>query len=197
GTDGTMTIEGAGVEEDMKIPHLRNVYERVGMFGYNSLFRGPGQIGDQIRGFGYDNMGSAGTVSIFLDSPTFNLTAAELVQVEALAIAAPSDMNPIVGQQVTVTKANRTRSDVRNRINLLVERALVTSPRAECDLVATTVVDGQSVGWVMNARQGFVPSDTGLTSATTLDGVLDYATGKDSTATFTCVPPGSGTRMGG
>lgn len=42
GIDGIMIIEGVGVEEDMKILYLCNVYECVGMFGYNSLFCGLG-----------------------------------------------------------------------------------------------------------------------------------------------------------
>lgn len=194
GTDGTMAIEGGGVEEDMKIPHLRNMYTKVGMFVRNTQQNDEPFLGEQIRGFGYDNSGAAGTIANFLDENVFTINADERLMMQELALSAPSDMNPIVGQQVTVTEANRSRSDVRNRVNLLVERALVTRPVAECDLVADGIVDGSAVGWVMNVNQGFVPSSSDMT-ATTLDGVLDLVIGKGGTVTLTCVPPGNGVRI--
>src|SRR5690606_5689062 len=54
GTDGTMAIEGPGVAEDMQIPHLRNMYQKVGMFARNTQTNFP-FLGDQVRGFGFDN----------------------------------------------------------------------------------------------------------------------------------------------
>jgi hypothetical protein len=109
-------------------------------------------------------------------------------------LAAPSDMNPIVGQQVTVTPSNRTRSDVSNRLNLLVQRALVTSPRAECELVAKGVIQNVAKGWVMNGSQSFVPN-LSTESPLTLQALLDQAGTAGAAVTFTCAPPGSGTRV--
>ncbi|MVF11589.1 hypothetical protein FT643_05465 [Ketobacter sp. MCCC 1A13808] len=195
GTDGTMAIEGGGVEEDMKIPHLQNMYQKVGMFARNTQVRGFSNLGDQIRGFGYDNSGSAGSISNFLGEDVFDLTMQERAMLEELSLSAPAKLNPVVGQQVTVTPANRSRTDVRNRLELLVARALVTSPRPECELVAATVIDGHAVGWVMNREQGFVPSDRNLDAAA-LNTLLDRALKASRSATFTCVPPGNGTRIG-
>jgi hypothetical protein len=73
GTDGTMAIEGNGVDEDFKIPHLRNMYQKVGMFARNTRVGTAPAFGDQIRGFGYDNSGTAGSVFDFLSSPVFTL----------------------------------------------------------------------------------------------------------------------------
>jgi DNA-binding beta-propeller fold protein YncE/mono/diheme cytochrome c family protein len=195
GTDGTMSIEGNGVEEDMKIPHLRNMYQKVGMFAENTQEAGAPNLGDQIRGFGYDNSGASGTISLFLSAPVFTLSATQRGQVEQLVLAAPSDMNPIVGQQVTVTPANAARTDVRNRLNLLVQRALVTSPRAECELVAKGVLQNTAKGWVMNGSQSFVPN-VSTETALTLQALLDQASAAGAALTFTCAPPGNGARIG-
>lgn len=195
GTDGTMAIEGNGVEEDMKIPHLRNMYQKVGMFAENTQESGAANLGDQIRGFGFDNSGASGTVSLFLSAPVFTLNATQRSQVEQLVLAAPSEMNPIVGQQVTTTPTNVARTDVRNRLNLLVQRAAVTSPRAECELVAKGVLQNTSKGWVMNSSQSFVPNVSSET-AVSLQALLDQATAAGASLTFTCTPPGNGTRIG-
>ena len=195
GTDGTQAIEGAGVDEDFKIPHLRNMYTKVGMFARNTQVRTAPNLGDQIRGFGYDNSGAAGSVFDFLSSPVFTLNDADTRLVEQFVLAYPSDMNPIVGQQVTVTPANATRTDVRNRLNLLVARALVTAPVRECEVVAKAVIGSRQMGWVMNSSQSFVP-DSSASPAVSLTTLLGQASAAAAPITFTCVPPGNGTRVG-
>ncbi|SFR41465.1 40-residue YVTN family beta-propeller repeat-containing protein [Marinobacter daqiaonensis] len=193
GTDGTMSAEGGDVDEDMKIPHLRNMYQKVGMFTKNGA--GRPEMGPQIRGFGFDNQGASGSVDNFLSAPVFLLLGERRrLLVEQLSLAFPSEMNPIVGQQVTINPDNRSRTDVQARLELLVERALVTNPRPECDLVATAVLGGQSKRWVFNANEKFVPGDR-ATPSLTRSQLLDQVTGEDSTVTFTCTPPGSGVRM--
>ncbi|HET7794352.1 MAG TPA: hypothetical protein VFL64_13295, partial [Rhizobacter sp.] len=195
GTDGTLAIEGGGVDEDMKIPHLRNMYQKVGMFGENTQVASVGNVGDQIKGFGFDNSGASGTVFQFLSAAVFTLNATQRAQVEQFVLAMGSEMNPIVGQQVTVTPTNATQTDIRGRLNLLVARANITSPRAECELVAKGVIQNQSRGWVMNSSQNFVPNKASE-AAVTLQGLLDQASAAGAPLTFTCVPPGNGTRIG-
>jgi DNA-binding beta-propeller fold protein YncE/mono/diheme cytochrome c family protein len=195
GTDGTLAIEGAGVDEDMKIPHNRNLYQKIGMFAENTQIPGEPHLGDQIRGFGFDNSGASGTIFKFLSAPAFTLNATQLTQVEQFVLASPSEMNPIVGQQVTVTPSNRTRSDVSARLNLLIQRALVTSPRPECELVAKGVIQSMAKGWIMNGSQSFVPNISAETPLT-LQGLLDQAATAGAAITFTCAAPGNGTRFG-
>ncbi|MGH1472634.1 MAG: YncE family protein [Cellvibrionaceae bacterium] len=193
GTDGTMATEGPGVAEDMKIPHLRNMYQKVGMFGVNSQLNEFPFLGDQIRGFGFDNAGSHGTIFDFLSEDVFTLNDNDTRLVEELSLAFPSEMNPIVGQQVTVTPNNRNRSDITNRLDLLVERALVINPRPECELVASTVLASQRINWVMNGNRIFVANDESQ-PALSLNGIEDLT--EENAVTFTCVPPGNGTRVG-
>src|SRR5207344_1430854 len=70
-TSGFSTFEGE--TQMFKVPHLRNAYAKVGMFGRPSdAPRGP-----QIRGFGFLHDGSIDTVRRFLGSSVFDLTAAE------------------------------------------------------------------------------------------------------------------------
>lgn len=169
------------------------MYQKVGVFARNTQTDVP-FLGEQIRGYGFDNSGASGSVFQFLSAGVFQLDDAETRLVEAVSLAFPSEMNPIVGQQVTVTPAIRSRSDVSGRLNLLVNRALVTTPRPECDLVATAVFQGQALGWVMNDAQAFVPNDSGR-SAVSLTGLLDEADAEGAAVTFTCTPPGNGTRI--
>lgn len=195
GTDGTMSIEGPGIDEDMKIPHLRNMYQKVGMFARNTQVPGTPHLGDQIRGFGYDHSGAAGSLAVFLSEAVFTLTSAQRAQIEQYVLAFPSDLAPIVGQQLTMTAANSGRADVQARLTLLIQRALVTSPRPECELVVRGVIGGQSVGWVMNASQRFAPDLAGAADVS-LQELLNQASAAGSNLTFTCAPPGNGTRIG-
>jgi hypothetical protein len=61
GTDGLSSFEGE--PQEFKIAHLRNAYQKVGMFGV---------AGDQVRGFGFLHDGSVDTVFDFLAAPVFN-----------------------------------------------------------------------------------------------------------------------------
>ena len=66
GTDGLSSIEGE--PQEFKIAHLRNLYQKIGMFGF------PGQpnTGNQVRGFGFLHDGSIDTVIDFLSAGVFN-----------------------------------------------------------------------------------------------------------------------------
>lgn len=75
GTDGRYTFE---VETQVfKIPHLRNMYQKIGMFGMaaNPVFALPGiheHQGDQIRGFGFLHDGSTDTMFNFFHAIAFS-----------------------------------------------------------------------------------------------------------------------------
>ena len=117
-----------------KIPHFRNLYQKVGMFGMMAVpFFNPGDnghTGDQIRGFGFLHDGSTDTLFRFHHSAVFNQTnpggipvpnpggfpagaEGDLLrrQVEAFLLAADTNLKPIVGQQVTLSAANAASVD--------------------------------------------------------------------------------------
>jgi YVTN family beta-propeller protein len=196
GTDGTMSFEGSTIAENFKIPHLRNMYQKVGMFGRNIASATP--VGDQIRGFGYAFDGALPSVSEFLNAAVFTpqVNAAMRASLEDFSMVFPSDYAPIVGQQVTVTSTNAAQTDVSARLNLLVARAKVTTPRPECELSVKGVIAGVNRGWVYaRATDAFVP-DRRNENALTLGSLLAQASSNAAPLTFTCVAPGNGTRFG-
>ena len=147
----------------MKIPHLRNLYQKVGMFGMAATSNTPfpldyGFKGDQIRGFGYTHDGSVDTVFRFLGIFEFIPDAnpggfarsrqglAERRQLESFLMAYDSNLAPIVGQQVTLTSTNVAAAS--RRVDLLLARA----EAAECDLVATRSSDRSGYLYVRRGR---------------------------------------------
>jgi DNA-binding beta-propeller fold protein YncE len=90
GSDGRSSFENE--PQFMKIPHLRNLYQKVGMFGLADNFRlpidnpaprpplvsflppplnDPSFMGDQIRGFGFSHTGEVDTVFRFVGATVF------------------------------------------------------------------------------------------------------------------------------
>ncbi|MGH8490377.1 MAG: hypothetical protein ACREXS_16295, partial [Gammaproteobacteria bacterium] len=238
GTDGQFSFEGES--QFFKIPHLRNLYQKVGMFGmppnppFPSAIAPPGSLvflplantplpeksKQQVRGFGFLHDGSVDTVfrfvsaSVFLQRPpspvlgTDPRTPPELLvdgkdpgnagglpltpegvaqrrALEAFMLAFDSNLAPIVGQQATLTKDNA--AVVGPRIDLLVARA----DAHECDLVAKNRLGGflyVGDGKFRISRKGIPRIPDPLLRAT--------AYLPKGEITYSCVPPGSGTRIG-
>ena len=190
GTAGLMSFEGFRIAENFKVPHLRNMYQKVGMFGFSG---GTGAAtGPQIRGFGFSNDGGIDTLINFFSDPVFNFPAPVATtrdQVIAFMLAMDSDLLPVVGQQVTWRPG--ALDTVEARLTLLKQQAAITAPRATCDLVVRGNVDGaahtgfmQTNGsWQM--RSGAVLTDTALRALATVSQPL----------TFTCMPPADGKRV--
>ena len=212
GADGRATFElGSQI---FKIPHLRNLYQKIGMFGMSKT---PGDFiipespdpavanintGDQVRGFGFFHDGSVDTIFRFLkiivfqhadDGPFpnpggFAIGATgdeQRRQTEQFVLAFPSNMAPVVGQQVTINKKNIHA--ITPHLQLLMARANV----GECDLIAKQTRKNIEHGYVyLNDR--FKPDSINKPSVS----VLKLIKSKNKGTTFTCTPPGSGIRMG-
>jgi hypothetical protein len=114
-------------------------------------------------------------------------------------MAFETDMAPIVGQQVTLTDTSDT--DVDARVTLLMQRADAdfvlpgNIQTKECDLIVKGVVAGQARGWVYLGGGQFDP-DIASEAAWTRGQLEAAASVPGQPLTFTCVPPGSGVRMG-
>jgi hypothetical protein len=187
-----------------KIPQLRNMYQKVGMFGMPAVpFLFPGNnsdAGDQIRGFGFLHDGSIDTIVRFLSlgglfRPAFTFPGGnpQRRQVEQFVLAFDSNLAPIVGQQVTLREANRPDADPR--IDLLVERAVLN----ECDLTVKGVVGGERRGWVLRKDPGgklsrMFLSDRHDEPSLADRNLRDLANIAGQPLTYTCVPPGCGMR---
>jgi DNA-binding beta-propeller fold protein YncE len=179
-----------------------------------------------VRGFGFLHDGSIGTITEFLTGvvflqvngqitvngaslgpnpngiPVFNdadnpfdsasgISSAGVALRQELAsfvLAFDSNMFPIVGQQVTLTARNA--SAVSARIALFEARAAA----GDCDLVVHGQLAGREHGFVLS-NGSFVQDRSGapaLSDAALRALVRSLA----PSLTFTCVPPGSGFRIG-
>ncbi|HEY0555071.1 MAG TPA: hypothetical protein VGG20_12445 [Thermoanaerobaculia bacterium] len=208
GTDGRYTFDG-GIE-GFKTPHLRNEYQKVGMFGMPNNPVNPGSdafLGDQVRGFGFHHDGSIPTIFLFNgftsngagfnQSPTtpggFLPGAAgdlQKRQVEDFFLAFDSNLAPIVGQQTTLTRDNSTA--VGSRIDLLIDRARA----GECDLVAKGGGDHGEKGYLYSVDTGLFIGNR-RRDAPISDAALRLRALQDGgELTYTCTPPGSGVRIG-
>jgi DNA-binding beta-propeller fold protein YncE len=243
GTDGQFSFEGES--QFFKIPHLRNLYQKVGLFGMPLPPRPPfvtpelagriaplgslvvlpfdniGFLGPQVRGFGFLHDGSVDTVFRFISSVVFTprppgtipildpRTPPELLDhgqdpgnagglpippndpitprrdLEAFLLAFDSNLAPIVGQQITLTKRNAAVAGPR--IDLLIARANAN----ECDLVAKN-----RLGGFLYVGNGKFRSSRHRVP-TIPDALLRIASRlPDGEITYTCTPPGSGVRIG-
>jgi mono/diheme cytochrome c family protein len=207
GTGGLSTFEGE--TQHFKVPHLRNVYQKVGMFGMPAVSGIPASGSPstpQIRGFGYLHDGAIDTLLDFVRAMAFTFpgqTEAEDEQQRAQVVdfmfAMESDFAPIVGQQITLTPTNAAVAGPR--VDLLVQRAGTPyadpdrSPNNECDLVVKGRVSGDTRGWWMSAPGVFTPDEDGAPAISDANlRLLAGSLGGD--LTYTCVPPGSGPRAG-
>ncbi|MDC3958836.1 hypothetical protein KEG38_33580 [Polyangium jinanense] len=216
GADGFSGFGGA--PQILKNVHLRGQYQKVGMFGsavaFGSELPDP-FMGDQIRGFGFTHDGS--TPTLFHRSGVFDKGTPILPEIlpepitvqpgiplgpegdqikrnmEAYQLAFDTNFAPIVGQQVTLTVANQASAAAR--IELLLQRANAF----ECDLVAKGVSGSSSeveVGYLYIPEiNRFVVDQQAIGPIP--DAVLrSVFLGSGKSLTYTCVPPGSGVRIG-
>ena len=212
GTDGQASFEGE--TQILKIPHLRNLYQKVGMFGnpfIDIILPGDnGHKGDQIRGFGFLHDGSIDTVFRFFRAHVFSglppsgigtgfQSDTQRRQVEAFVHAMDTNLAPIVGQQITRTSSNGATVDPR--ITLLINRARTAFPSLqfpssnECDLVVKGRIGGVTRSWRLVASNGTFLPDTGAAAISDASlRALSNTAGQE--LTYTCVPPGSGQRVG-
>jgi len=212
GTGGRSSFEG--ITQIVKIPHLRNMYTKVGMFGVpkTNFFQTNNRTthqGDQIRGYGFVHDGVVDTVERFLTAvvfapqinagfPIFNPNATRR-DVEQFLLAFDNDLAPIVGQQVTLTNANA--ATVNPRIDLLIQRAgtpfvskALGGAVRECDLVAHVAIGGRVRGFLFDPiARNFVPDDGGARVADATLRALAATPGQE--VTYTCAVPGSGARL--
>ena len=193
GSDGRASFEGE--PQHFKIPQLRNMYSKVGMFGMPAVpFTAAGDngdMGDQIRGFGFLHDGSMDTLFRFFRATVFTgFTGGdpERRQVEQFMFAMDSNLKPVVGQQITLNDVNSLT--VTPRINLLVAQAAL----GDCDLVVKGRFAGLQRGWVRQVDATF-RSDIALEPPKSDVALRALATVPGQELTYSCVPPGSGTRI--
>lgn len=221
GTDGRSSF--SFFSQMTKVPQLRNMYQKVGMFGmpatpflFPTVLGNAGFMGDQIKGFGYIHDGSVDTMFRFHQILHFTQRPPEVFfpgdpgnaggftndeagiklrrQVEAFLLAYPSNLRPIVGQQITVNKDNIASSMAR--VDLFKARA----DAGDCDLVASA--GGRKT--YLYVGNGLFSTNVEGNSKLEIDQMLSNISkgvvagsggGNSQGVTFTCTPTGSGARI--
>src|SRR6185503_15638122 len=108
---------------------------------------------------------------------------------EQFLLAFDTNLAPAVGQQVTLTSGYAGVAGPR--ITVLAGR----DAAADCELIAKGTIGGEARGWV-SLGDGTFQSDR-LTEAPLGDAALRALAGSaGQELTYTCVPPGAGTRAG-
>jgi DNA-binding beta-propeller fold protein YncE len=187
-TGGEQSFEGE--TQFFKVPHMRNMYHKIGMFNSGN---------DEIRGYGFLHDGSVDSIFSFTGASVFTANVTQRRQLERFSLEFPTDLAPIVGQQVTLDTSNFI--DVNPRINLMIQRAnasfdslLLGTSAKECDLIVKGTVGGAPRGWYLEPGQGGMFRSDVNTLVT--DAVLRNVINTDGPLTYTCAPWGSGERMG-
>jgi hypothetical protein len=104
-------------------------------------------------------------------------------------LAFPTDLAPVVGQQITLEASSSAA--VVSRVDLLRRRA----DAGDCDLVAKAAILGVEAGFVY-VGSGLFQADRRVLRPITEAALRHVATHLGRPVTYTCVPPGSGLRIG-
>ena len=182
------SVRGFGFLHDGTIGDLQHffmgqVFIRVPLNG-TTLFGQP--VTPNPGGIPFEQYDAAGNDTGNLDFSGFGVRHS----IVSYLMAFDSNEKPIVGQQVTLTAANQSRSDVLARIALLEAQAQT----AHCDLVVKGIVDGKPTGFTYSA--GSFTSDRANLGPLPDTTLRDLVANRADALTFTAVPVGSGWRIG-
>ena len=217
GTNGEQSFENE--VQIIKIPQLRNVYTKVGAFGVspnsrNNIEHNPEAAdrfdfqGDQIKAFGLLHDGAEDTIESFMSAAVFDdnglgagfQNRQQRLDIQEFVLAFETDLAPVVGQQVTVASNSTPSSD---RALLLLSRAdknfkskILGGSVKEADVVIKGVRNGKERGYLYTGKTWWGALQFKSDKGRTFRGLSRLLSKFDGPATFTAVPPGSGTRIG-
>jgi YVTN family beta-propeller protein len=181
-------------DQDLKIPHLRNMYEKVGFatirLGIQSANPANAGLAAQKSGFGFVHDGTQSLVE-FLAVPQFTLNDTQERDLFAFMIAFPTETVPAVGRQVAVTAANKNAGGTISTIATLLAQANAS----RCDVIAKGTLGGTAKGWVWDRTvAAFVPDS--LLEQPIGESALRASVAGGDVVIYTGVPLGSGMRLG-
>ncbi len=185
GTNGQSVNARALLEDqDMKIPQLRNMYEK------NDFSRAPGAVNKS--GFGFTHDGAFDNLVNFLRLSVFQFVDdAQRQDVEAFVLAFPTGTRPSVGRRITLHAGNRDLATT----TALLDSLYATADSQHCDLVVRGKTGGVRRGWLYDRASKTLLPDR-ANEAPLSKAALRALAGTGSELTWFGVPPGSGRRMG-
>ena len=183
-----------GDSQDFKIPHMRNMYEKIGFDVIRpGLQNGNGSniaAFEQKAGFGFVHDGAV-SLTEFLAAGVFNMNTDQERDMFAFMLAFPTETKPSVGAQISVNATNKNDGGVVGSISTLIGQA----EAGACDVIAKARVDGVAEGWVYDtATDSFLP-DSLLPTPLSEASLRARIQGAD-VLTYTGVPSGAGVRLG-
>ena len=193
-TNNLFNGNAEGESQDFKIPHMRNMYEKVGFDLIRPGLQGgnANNIGlqDQKAGFGFLHDGSL-SLTEFLAAGVFSMNAQQERNMFAFMLAFPVQDVPAVGAQVTVNVGNKNDSGVIADINTLIAQA----EAGNCDVIAKGVLGGTAKGYVYDtATNEFLPDS--IMEGPSTEAALRGSIGGSDLLTYMGVAPGAGRRAG-
>jgi DNA-binding beta-propeller fold protein YncE len=175
--------------EDVKVAHLRNMYEKPG-----PTFGTAGQTPDRKTGFGFVHDGTVPDLGTFLSLSVFNLTAQDVRDVATFMHLFPTGTRPAVGKNLTVPQgAPPTGAPAdESLLTSLLTLGDANDPLRHCELTASAVDVGRERRWYLSG--GAWSTDvTGEPAVST----LSLRQSADGPVTFLCGPVSEGARLGG
>ncbi len=179
---------------DLKIPHMRNMYEKFG-----PVWADPGgPIPDATTGFGFTHDGSSPDLFRFLSFVEFTLSptnnAEQVRDLAAFSFHFPTGTKPAVGRQVTLPQGAPPTGSPADEALLVTLTGLgdLSDSGRHCELVASAVSGGR----LRTYRQSGGSWLTDVTGEAPVS-LTQLRTAASSPITFMCVPLMSGERLGG
>ncbi len=222
GTDGRSSFEN--LTQVFKTPHLRNLYQKVGMFGQEVLPIDPLEpapfflpeplnnnsfMGDQIRGFGFLHDGSTDTLFRFHGASVFaQLPARPPIPanpggfpLDATGIAKRKQVEQFMlafDSNLAPIVGQQVTLNWHNKkqVNSRIDLLMARAEAGECDLVAKTSIGTREVGFLYNEDGTFNYDKKHKYKRPVPDRILrESARRWRGEVTYTCVPVGSGIRI--
>jgi DNA-binding beta-propeller fold protein YncE len=211
GTDGHYSFDF--LSQFFKIPHFRNLYQKVGMFGFpDNPFTVPGRcappcfgtgesndfMGDQVRGFGYANDGAIDTLYRFVSAITFaqNIPGIPVPNPGGFEDSPAGNNRRRQLAQFLLAYETNLRPVVGQQVTVTEANQAAAAPRiallisradaGDCDLIAKSGGRGY-----LYVGRGIFKQDRAAAPAVTQAALLSTRA-----VTFTCAPLGSGVRLG-
>ncbi|MCK5830094.1 MAG: YncE family protein [Methylococcales bacterium] len=222
GTDGRSSFEN--LSQVFKTPHLRNLYQKVGMFGQKVLpfdsvefipfflsepLNNNSFMGDQVRGFGFLHDGSTDTLFRFHGSVPFVQRPAQ-PPLPANPRGFSPDLNGIIKRKQVeqfmlafdsnlapiVGQQVTLTWDNKKQVDPRIDLLMARSEAGECDLVAKTQTrqGRREVGFLYRGDGSF-DRDIKHKHPITDRRLRKRARRWHGEITYTCVPVGSGIRI--
>ena len=221
GTDGRYSFEAE--TQFMKVPHMRNLYQKVGMFGMAPTFgllpdgvvprasflpsplNDERYLGDQVRGFGFTHDGSVDTLFRFFGATPFVQRGLDNPFPNPGGI--PANDNGVTIRRQLEAFALAFDSNLKpivgqqmtltaTNLQVVSDRLLLLEQRAQagdCELVVRGREYGRDIGYLYEPALGMYRPNR-IDNPSLTPAEL-RARASRGPLTFTAVPPGSGVRM--